>query len=625
MSTAGGLLRSGRAATAAQIVRILALQATHIYVRRHVLPAEMGIWNWLEPLFLLLATLRDLGFPSHVVRLRPWPLGTLARVELVWGAVLGAAVWTGAPRIAQLFSEPGPALVAGIRVLVVFFLLEGLAAISLIWFEANLRIERTFAAELARTFVYCGVVLAAAVRGAGFWSFVIAQIASQAVYAGGLWLLARREIDLHHEPGTVLPMLRSSLPIAGIWFLAMAVTYADFFVVGRLFDRHALGLYAFGYGYAFLVTRILQLPIGRSLYPALVAFGAERHEQFRAYRLATGALSRHRGAGGLLPRANAQLATLLLAGREYLDAAPFLALLAFAPIVDPLGRFGGELLVSRRHDAARFTSLALQLAGLVGGGIALSLALGSPFGMACGKLSSSRLSGRALRALARRRPAGDPPPGARARRGLSRSADSVRAGAGRDPATTTGCGSPPRPSPARSRSPGSGAAIAPSSRPSSAESLPPEPRSVAQVGRRQAARQPVSDRAADRLPEEPERGERRPAVEAGLEPLHPARAIEATRVELDVHPLARFLAPEAAVVALLRHAIAGGALAPGGGDEERHLAAAEAAVASSRRARRVGSGGCARGATRSGSETSRARTRTSTTRRSSSRSPRRSR
>jgi O-antigen/teichoic acid export membrane protein len=382
VSTAGGLLRSGRAATAAQIVRILALQATHIYVRRHIPPAEMGIWNWLEPLFLLLATLRDLGLPSHVVRLRPWPLGTLARVELIWGALLGGAVYLGAPRLAQLFSEPSPELVLGIRVLLVFFLLEGLAAISLTWFEASLRIERTFAVEMARTFVYCGVVLVASVRGAGFWSFVLAQIAAQAVYAGGLWLQARREIDLHHEPGTALPLLRTSLPIAGVWFLAMAVTYADFFVVGKLFDRHSLGLYAFGYGYAYLVTRILQPPLGRSLYPALVAFGADRGEQFRAYRLATVFFLGIEVPAAFFLAANAKLATLLLAGHEYLGAAPYLALLAFAPIVDPLGRFGGELLMSRGFDAARLGSLALQLAGLVGGGIALSLALGSPFGMA---------------------------------------------------------------------------------------------------------------------------------------------------------------------------------------------------------------------------------------------------
>ena len=119
MSTARGLVRSGSAATAAQLVRIVALQATHIVVRRLIPPDEMSIWSWLEVIFLLLATVRDLGMPSHVVRLRPMPLGTLARVELVWGALLGGVILLGAPYLALAFRDDSPALVAGMRVLVV--------------------------------------------------------------------------------------------------------------------------------------------------------------------------------------------------------------------------------------------------------------------------------------------------------------------------------------------------------------------------------------------------------------------------------------------------------------------------------------------------------------------------
>lgn len=382
MSTARGLLRSGSAATVAQLVRVLALQATHIVVRRHVPPDEMGIWSWLEVVFLLLATVRDLGVPSHVVRLRPMPLGTLTRIELGWGAIVGAAVALGAPLAALAFRGSSPAVVAGLRILVVYLLLEGASAVALTWFEANLRIERTLPAELARTFVYCAVVLGAAWAGYGFWSFVAAQIAGQAVFVALLWARARPGMELVHEPGSTLPLVRASLPVGGVWLLATAVTYADLFVVGRLFEREAVGLYAFAYGYAFLMTRILQQPIGRSLYPALVAFDTDQREQFRAYRLATVFFLALEVPAALFIAANAELITRLLAGERWLGAAPFLSLLAFAPVMDPLGRFGGELLLARRADGARLLSLGLQLAVLVGGGIALSLALASPRGMA---------------------------------------------------------------------------------------------------------------------------------------------------------------------------------------------------------------------------------------------------
>jgi O-antigen/teichoic acid export membrane protein len=383
MATARGLLRSGSAATFAHGVRTFALLVTHIVVRRFVPPAELGIWNWIEPVFLVLATVRDLGVPSHVVRLLPRPHGTHLRVQLGWGALLGAGVVAAAPWLAQAFHAPGPAVVAALRVMVVYLLLEGLAAVALTSFESELTVERTLPAELARTGVYCATVLSLAIAGAGFWSFVGAQIAGQAVYATLLWRRARRGgLALVHEPGSTGRIVRDSLPVGGVWLLSMAVLSADAFVVGKLFPESTMGLYSLGYFFAFLVTRLLQQPIGRTLYPALVAFGGESREQFRAFRLATVLFLALEVPAALLLAANAELVVLVVGGRDYLGAAPFLALLAFAPIVDPLGRFGGELLMARRLDRARLLSLGLQLAGLVGGGVALSLWMGSPFGMA---------------------------------------------------------------------------------------------------------------------------------------------------------------------------------------------------------------------------------------------------
>ncbi len=382
MSTSRGLLVSGGAATVSQLVRILALQVTHVVVARWMLPAEWGIWNWLEPVFLLLATLRDLGVPTHVMRLRPMPFGNFLRIELVWGAILGAILFIGAPWIAQAFAEPGPELVTGLRALAAALVLDAAGAVALIWFEGTLRLERALLAEILRTAVYCAVVLFGARSGWGFWAFVVAQFAGQTVFALELWRRARKEIVLHSDPSGSLAILRASLPLGGVLALTTAITYGDSFVIGRFFSPSEVAFYAFGYANAFLVYRILKEPIGRSLYPALVELADRPVEQVRAFRLATVFFLALEVPAALLLAANAELVTLLLRGEPYLGAAPYLALLAFAPLVDPFGRFGGELLVARRLDRARVVALVLQLAALVGGGIFLCLYLESPMGMA---------------------------------------------------------------------------------------------------------------------------------------------------------------------------------------------------------------------------------------------------
>ena len=123
--------------------------------------------------------MRDLGVPSHVLRLRPMPLGTLLRVELGFGALLAAAVVLGAPAIVLGFHAPTPGMVAAVQVMTLFMLLEGVSAVALIWFESNLRIERTLSAEILRTATYCVTVLFAAAAGWSFWSGVSATIASR--------------------------------------------------------------------------------------------------------------------------------------------------------------------------------------------------------------------------------------------------------------------------------------------------------------------------------------------------------------------------------------------------------------------------------------------------------------
>lgn len=375
-TTARGLLRSTGAATASQLARILAIQATHIVVRRLIPPEQWGPWIWAEVLFVVLATVRDLGVPSHVLRLRPMPLGNLLALEAGWGAALAGLMALGAPLVAQAFATPSPELVAILRVLCVSLLVEGLAAVFLTGYEGTLRIERALAPELLRTGLYCSAVLGFALAGAGLWSFVAAQVISQLAFAFELWRRGRREFELTHLPGATSRLVRESLPLGWIWLLMVAVAQVDSFIVGGLFPAEAVGTYAFAYAYAFLVYRVLQPPIARTIYPAFVAFEADATARLRTYRLGTVAFLACEVPAALFLALNAEAFVLLLGGERWLAAAPLLQILAFAPLVDPIGRFGGELLISRRRDRLRVLALALNLAALVIAGVWLCRRLG---------------------------------------------------------------------------------------------------------------------------------------------------------------------------------------------------------------------------------------------------------
>ena len=411
--TPRGLLRSSGAATLAQFVRVAAILATHLALRRLIPPADWGLRDWTEALFLLLATVRDLGLPSHVVRLRPMPLGNLLRVQLAWGLALGLGLLAFAPRIALLFETPRADVAMVLRAMVVYLLLEGLASVPLTWYEAELEIGRSLPPELARTFTYCTAAILLALAGCGVWSFIAAMIVSQAIYTLLLWARARSSaqhppMPLVYQPGHTAELLASSIPLGSIWLLAFAVTYADALILGGRFPDATVGGYMFAYVWALSASRVLQQPIGRALYPAFVRFAAEPERQFTAYRLATKTLLAIEVPAALLLFLNADLAVRLLGGERYADQADLLRLLAFAPLIDPLGRFGGELLIARKLDRLRVATLLLHLAALVGGGLWLSARHG-PVGMAWANFlplgapllvwALWRIGGRALGAL----------------------------------------------------------------------------------------------------------------------------------------------------------------------------------------------------------------------------------
>ncbi len=379
---ASGLFRSGAAATLSQIIRMLALLLTHAVARRFIGPEEWGHWDWVQLILLVVAGVRDLGVPSHTLRLQPMPLRSLLAIEAGWGSVLALGLLIAAPWIAGLAATPASAMPAALQVLAAYLLLEGLTAVVTVWFEARLELERTLAAELGRTGTYCAVVLIFASQGAGWWSFVTAQVASQALY----WLVlrvqaARSGLELTVKAESTFELVRGSWAIGTVWLLTLMVQNLDPFLLGLKVPADQVGLYAAAYFLAFLVYRVLQAPLGRALFPALVAYRGQPERQFEAFRLVTAIFLVFEVPAALALALNSDRLLALYAGNRYAGAESLLVILAFAPLVDPWGKFGGEYLLAHHADRARLASLALNLTALASLGWWWS-SLWGPIGMA---------------------------------------------------------------------------------------------------------------------------------------------------------------------------------------------------------------------------------------------------
>lgn len=380
------LLRSTGAATFSQVWRFGVTLATHVVLRRLVGPEGWGLWHWAEGfLFLLLVQVRDLGLPAQVVRDDKRPYGNFLAVELAWGALLALGIYFASPLLALAYADPGPTTVAVVRALCLFLIFEGLGKVPLIYFEAELLIERALAPEIVRNLCFAGLSIALAVLGYGVWSLVVAHVAASGVFAALLWLRALPALELRWIPDETWKLVRVSLPLMAMALLLLAIDWADVQVLSVRFSGEVIGMYGAVLFLALLVPRVLEMPVRRALYPGFVAVRNDPERFFETYRLATILLMAVHVPFALFLFVNAETLLVLYGSARYADAAPWLQVLCFIPLVQPFARCAEDVILTRHEERLLIVASLATLGSLVGFGLWFT-GFAGPLGMAWAKL-----------------------------------------------------------------------------------------------------------------------------------------------------------------------------------------------------------------------------------------------
>lgn len=380
--TSTRVLRSAGAATFSQMWRVTVTLITHLFLRRWIEPSHWGVFDWAEVVFLLLGGLRDFGLSSHVLRVRrPRPFGNLLVVEAGWGAVLALLAAVCAPLIARGFSDTSLLIVPVLRAMALFLLLEGLAKVPSTYFDGELLIGKSVVPEIARNLCFATVSITLAMMGHGIWSIVWGHVSGAALYATLLWRRALPTIELTFLPGRTLSLLWESRNLALAWLLSLLVRYVDRLVLGAQFDSSIVGAYGFAYWAAFIVPTIMLFPVARAAYPAFVQFRDDPPRLFGTYRIATLFLLSLEVPAAFLMFFNANLVLRLIGGSRWVVSPKFLVVLCFAILLDPLSRFGGEVLMAHHRERWWIVANLSTLASFLIGGILLTRIMG-PIGMA---------------------------------------------------------------------------------------------------------------------------------------------------------------------------------------------------------------------------------------------------
>jgi PST family polysaccharide transporter len=246
--------------------------ANNVLLARMLSPQDFGVVAMANLLLAFVGPFHDSGLqPAFVARkdaIRE-SAATIAWSTPITGLGVCIVAALAAPLAGWLFARPD--VVPVMRVLALTFVLNGLsvAPLAVISKEMAFRSKALVAISSAVVEGVCGISLA--LRGAGYWSLVGAQLARTTVTAVAAWWLAPWKPVGRFAWQRFREMASFGRHIVAGNLLGFVGSYLDNIVVGRWLGAEALGLYGTAFRWGRLPPEAVSTTVTQVVFPSYVA------------------------------------------------------------------------------------------------------------------------------------------------------------------------------------------------------------------------------------------------------------------------------------------------------------------------------------------------------------------
>jgi len=325
-------------------------------------PVEFGVFAALFVVIDGLALLQGFGI-GHALIYRKRDTNEAADTSFLLSVSIGAALvvaaWFLAPVVADFYREES--MVPLFRAASVLLVIHGFRLVPFRLFEKALDFKKKLAPAIAGSVAYFITAIVLALRGAGAWSLVLAQIASILFETIAYWLVSPWRPTFTFNRRLAREDLSFGWVVVGGSALIFAFRNVDRVVISRVLDTTALGAYAFAYSLANLPATLFVRILNTVLFPSYSSLDEDREQQRTLFMRATSFMA----AAGLLYATCAvffgrHFLTAMYADKWVASVVP-LALLAVFALFRSLFALVGDLLVATGHPNVFRATTGLQL------------------------------------------------------------------------------------------------------------------------------------------------------------------------------------------------------------------------------------------------------------------------
>lgn len=331
----GRTLRSFLLLGAQRVVGVVVTAGGSIALARLLTPEVFGLYAIL--VFVITAGVRssELGLGAALIQRRDLDpaaaLGVAFTATFGLALALGAAIAAAAPLVARW---PGVSsdVTAPVRWLALLVVLSSLRMPAMVLLERRLAYFPLTVAETADTVTFHAVAIAAAIAGAGLWSFVMGALAARAVNLVVLWGAARWRPTLRWSWRELAPVMKFGILFQGSILVAIAGDAVVPIVVTAWSGVTGVGFLNWAATLAFLPLQVVSIA-GRVLFPALSSLQADTERFAEATARALNRVTAVLYPAAALLLAGADPVVRLIFGEAWLPAIPAVRCFCLSAII----------------------------------------------------------------------------------------------------------------------------------------------------------------------------------------------------------------------------------------------------------------------------------------------------
>ncbi len=314
---------------------VLVTAAGGIVLARLLSPEVFGLYAVLVFAVAFGVVLGDLGLGAALVQRRELDpaasLGAAFALNLGLATALALAIAGGAPLLARSLSVTID-VTAPLRCLALLVVLAALRMPAAVLLERRLAYLPLAIAETADTVAFYTVAVAAALTGAGLWSFVLGAVAARTANLAVLWSATGWPARPRADWRELAPVLRFGLFFQGSALVGLARDAALPTLVTAWSGVVAVGLLNWASALAFQPLQIVAIA-GKVLFPALSRLQADVPRFAEATERALNRVATVLYPATLLLLAGADPVVRVIYGEAWLPAVPALRLFCVAALV----------------------------------------------------------------------------------------------------------------------------------------------------------------------------------------------------------------------------------------------------------------------------------------------------